>query len=129
MRTAVHPLHWHYRVDHLEVLNMKRLRQQWYMDNLVSKTILINGNTSAWDVGIPSNFGADFDPELTGKHQEFQKEARQFRIKMSFSEVEQKNQNHRAELEIRELKHEWKSKMAQKKAPKQVYDYDLVHSA
>eukprot|EP00957_Ditylum_brightwellii_P012244 924748-Ditylum_brightwellii.AAC.1 len=48
MRTDVHPLHWRYRVDHLDALNKKRLRQQWYMDHLVSKTISINSNTGAW---------------------------------------------------------------------------------
>ena len=44
LRTAVHPLHRRYRVDHLH-LNRRRLKGDWFTDMLFSKVISIQGNT------------------------------------------------------------------------------------
>jgi hypothetical protein len=46
VRTAVHPLHRQYRVDHLH-LNRRRLNGDWFTDTLFSKVTSLQGNTSA----------------------------------------------------------------------------------
>jgi hypothetical protein len=46
VRTAVHPLHRRYRVDHLH-LNRRRLNGDWFTDTLFSKVTSIQGNTCA----------------------------------------------------------------------------------
>jgi hypothetical protein len=48
---------------------------------------------------------------------------------MTYSEKGRSNQNHAAELEIRELKCHWRRKMIQKKVTPIVWDYGLVHQA
>ena len=157
IRTAVHPLHRRYRVDHLEALNRRRLGGQWYMDHLMSKVVSLGGNNGAWvytngrytktvptdsrrkagatltefseDVGIPADMRADLAPELTGKHTDFQKEVRRLRMKMTWSEADRKNQNHRAELEIRNLKRRWRRRMVDRRVPKRLWDYGLVYES
>ncbi|MHA7927758.1 MAG: hypothetical protein ACX936_21375, partial [Marinobacter sp.] len=81
------------------------------------------------DVGIPTDLRADLAAELTGKNTKFQKEARRLKIKVTYAEVDRKNQNHAAELEIRELKRRWRRKMSGKSVPKRLWDYGLVHIA
>ena len=46
IRTAVHPLHRRYRVDHLH-LNRRRLNGNWFMDTLFSKVLSLQGNVCA----------------------------------------------------------------------------------
>ena len=46
VRTAVHPLHRRYRVDHLH-LNRRRLNLNWFTDALFSKVISLQGNRCA----------------------------------------------------------------------------------
>ena len=46
VRTAVHPLHRRYRVDHLH-LNRRRLNGDWFTDTLFSKVISLQGNSCA----------------------------------------------------------------------------------
>ncbi len=46
VRTAIHPLHRRYRVNHLH-LNRRRLNGDWFTDTLFSKVISIQGNTCA----------------------------------------------------------------------------------
>ena len=156
IRTAIHPLHRRYRVDHLN-LNQRRLRDQFYMDHLTSKTKSLNGNVGAWvitngsftevypvdhrnkvaealtdfaqDVGIPTDLRCDLAPEVTGRHTKFQEEVRRLKVRMTYSETGRSNQNHKAELEIRELKRRWRRKMIDKQVPKRLWDYGLRHAA
>ena len=127
------------------------------MNHLVSRVVSLHGCRGAWvynngkfssiypvekrdkvadtlmdfsdDVGIPSDLRADLAPELTGKRKPFQDEIRRLRVKLTFSEAERKNQNHRAELEIRELKRHWRRKMVQRQVPRRLWDYGLVYQA
>jgi hypothetical protein len=46
IRTALHPLHRRYRVDHLH-LNRRRLNGDWFTDTLFSKVTSLQGNTCA----------------------------------------------------------------------------------
>ena len=46
IRTAIHPLHRRYRVDHLH-LNRRRLNGKWFTDTLFSPVVSIQGNSCA----------------------------------------------------------------------------------
>ena len=93
VRTAIHPLHRRYRVDHLH-LNRRRLNGDWYSDTLFSKVMSLQGNNCAQvftngsfmsihplsskskvgqaltefadDVGIPDSLMTDGAPEIIG---------------------------------------------------------------
>jgi hypothetical protein len=144
VRTAVHPLHRRYRVDHLH-LNRRRLNGEWYSDTLFSKVTSLQGNICAQvftngnytsihplsskskvgqalteftdDVGIPDSLMTDGAPEIIGPGTEFMKEVSRLKIRMRRSEVGRSNQNHAAEQEIGELKKRWWSRMLKKKVP------------
>ena len=156
VRTAIHPLHRRYRVDHLH-LNRRRLNGDWFTDTLFSKVISIQGNLCAQvftngnftmvhplssksrvgqalteftdDVGIPDTLMSDGAPELVGPHTEFMKEVHRLKIRLKRSEVGRSNQNYAAEREIGELKKRWRNRMAKKKVPSRLWDYGLVYEA
>jgi hypothetical protein len=156
IRTAIHPMTKRYRVDRLH-LNRKRLPGKWYTDHLFAKVKSLDGNTCAQvitngcytrvtpltttkdsylcleemerDVGIPEYLRTDLAPELSGKHTQWMKTIRQLGIKLSWSEKGRKNQNHRAEGEIGQLKARWKRRMTEKAVPKRLWDRGLVHEA
>jgi hypothetical protein len=130
VRTAIHPLHRRYRVDHLH-LNRRQLNGDWYWDTLVfSKVTSLQGNVCAQvftnghytsihplsskskvgqaltefsdDVGIPDLLMTNGAPEIVGPGTEFMKEANRLKVRMRRSEVGRSNQNHAAEREIGE---------------------------
>jgi hypothetical protein len=137
VRTAVHPLHRRYRVDHLH-LNRRRLNGDWFSDTLFSKVVSIQGNTCsqvftngnfttvhplvskghvaqaltefAYDVGIPDTLLSDGAPEMVGPKTEFMKEVNRMKIRLKRSEVGRSNQNYAAEREIGELKKGWRNR-------------------
>jgi hypothetical protein len=78
------------------------------------------------DVGIPERLRADQAPELVGAHTEFQKEICRVRTKMSFTKPGRSNQNHYAELEIRELNRRFRQKMVEKGVHKRMWDFGLT---
>jgi hypothetical protein len=80
-------------------------------------------------VGIPEQLRAHQAPELAGVHTEFQKEIRQAQTKMSFAEPGRSNQNYYAEIEIRELKRQFRQKMIEKGVHKRMWDFGLRHTA
>ena len=120
VRTAVHPLHRRYRVDHLH-LNRRRLNGDWFTDTLFSKVVSIQGNTCAQlftngnfttvhpldskakvaqaltefvdDVGIPDSLLSDGAPEMVGPKTNFMKEVNRLKIRLKRSEVGRSNQN------------------------------------
>ncbi|KAI2500467.1 Reverse transcriptase (RNA-dependent DNA polymerase) [Fragilaria crotonensis] len=124
IRTAVHPLHRRYRVDHLH-LNRRRLNGNWFTDTLFSKVVSIQGNVCAQvftngqfttvhpmdskskvahaltefadDVGIPDSLLSDGAPEMVGPKTEFMKEVHRLKIRLRRSEVGRSNQNYAAE--------------------------------
>ena len=131
VRTAIHPLHCRYRIDHLH-LNRRRLNGDWYSDTLFSKVTSSQGNVCAQgftngnytlihplsskskvgqaltefldDVGFPDSLMTDGAPEIVGPGTEFMKEVNRLKVRMRRSEVGRSNQNHAAEREIGELK-------------------------
>ena len=155
IRHALHPLHRRYRVDHLD-LNRKRLNGVFHMDQLFSNVKSINGNSCAnvftngkltqtypkegkgtlhmadslvqlsEDVGIPDTLICDLAPEYVGPKTEFRKEIRRLRINLKNSEQGRHEQNHRAEVEIRELKKAWLQQKREKNIPDKAWDYCLV---
>ena len=156
IRTAIHPLHRRYRVDHLH-LNRRRLNGDWYSDTLFLKVTSLQGNVRAQvftngnytsihplsskskvgqaltefsdDVGIPDSLMTDGAPEIVGPGTEFMKEANRLKVRMRRSEVGRSNQNHIAEREIGELKKRWRSRMLKKKVPTRLWDYGLVYES
>jgi hypothetical protein len=156
IRTALHPLHRRYRVDHLH-LNRKRLNGDWFTDTLFSQTISLQGNTCAQvytngnytsvhpmtsksrvgitltefsdDVGIPDSLTSDGAPEMVGPKTDFMKEVNRLKVRLKRAEVGRSNQNYAAEREIGELKKRWRNRMARKKVPKRLWDYGLVYEA
>eukprot|EP00957_Ditylum_brightwellii_P042346 3206297-Ditylum_brightwellii.AAC.1 len=78
---------------------------------------------------IQSDLRSDLTAELTGKNTEFQREVQCLKIKMIFSKAERKNQNHRAELDIWEIRRKLKRKMIQKQVPHRIWDYGLIQEA
>ena len=156
VRTAIHPLHRRYRVDHLH-LNRRRLNGDWYSDTLFSRVISLQGNVCAQvftngnfttvhplssksrvaqaltefsdDVGIPDSLMTDGAPELVGPKTEFMKEVNRLKIRMRRSEVGRSNQNYAAEREIGELKKRWRNRMLKRKVPNRLWDYGLVYES
>jgi len=148
IRYAVQPVHRRYCVDHLN-LHRKRLNQEWYMDQMFSRTKSMSGNTCANvftngkvtkvyplpstssanltnslqdfadDVGIPSLIHSDLAAAVEGRHTDFQKLVRHLRTKMKYTESGRSNQNHAAEREIGELKR-WRRRMFKKRCPRRV---------
>jgi len=154
VRTAVHPLHRRYRVDHLH-LNRRRLNGDWFTDTLFSKVVSIQGNTCAQvftngnfttvhpldskskvaqaltefadDVGIPDSLLSDGAPEVIGPKTDFMKEVNRLKIRLKRSEAGRSNQNYAAEREIGELKKRWRNRMLKRKVPPRLWDYGLVY--
>jgi hypothetical protein len=60
------------------------------------------------DVGVPDELVCDLATEQVGVHTLVMDIIRRHHIKMHFAEKGRSKQNHRAELEIRELKQWWK---------------------
>ena len=144
VRTAVHPLHRRYRVDHLH-LNWRRLNGNWFTDTLFSKVISLQGNTCAQvftngnfttvhpldskakvaqaltevsdDVRIPDTLLSDGAVEVTGRRTDFMKEVNRLKIRLKRSESGRSNQNYAAEREIGELKKRWRNRMLKHKVP------------
>jgi hypothetical protein len=84
----------------------------------------------AWDVGVPTDIRADLASYFTGRDTDFMREVRRLRIKVTYAEKERHNQNHAAEREIRDLKRRgWHNKTTNKRAPKRLWDYGIVHQA
>ncbi len=156
VRTAVHPLHRRYRVDHLH-LNRRRLNGDWFTDTLFSKVVSLQGNTCAQvftngsfttvhplsskakvaqaltefadDVGIPDTLLSDGATEVTGKHTDFMKEVNRLKIRLRRSEAGRSNQNYAAEREIGELKKRWRNRMLKRKVPPRLWDYGLIYES
>jgi hypothetical protein len=81
------------------------------------------------DVGIPNTLICDLATEQVGTHTPMMKEIRQLRIKLHSAEKGRSIQNHRAELEIREVKRRWKARMVERKVPSRLWDYGIVYVA
>ena len=156
IRTALHPLHRRYRVDHLH-LNRRRLNGSWFTDTLFSKVVSIQGNVCAQvftngqfttvhpmeskskvahaltefadDVGIPDSLLSDGAAEMVGPRTEFMKEVNRLKIRLRRSEVGRSNQNYAAEREIGELKKRWRNRMLKRKVPPRLWDYGLVYES
>ena len=158
IRTAKHPIHRRYRVDHLD-LHSNRLKGKWYVDWMPSKTrsitqctgsfVYTNGeftqvypkesNTAEYanmslnefcaDVGIPEKLKSDRAPELCGRQSAFLHNAKKKGIDLTYAEPERKNQIHKVDLEIRELKKRWHHKKKTKQIPERVWDFGIKHSA
>ena len=154
IRTAVHPLHRRYCVDHLH-LNRQRLNGDWFTDTLFLKVTSIQGKMCAQvftygsfttvhplrskakfvqaltefadNVGIPDSLLSDGAPEIVGPRTDFMKEVNRLKIKLKRSEVGRSNQNYAAEREIGELKKQWRNRMLKRKVPPQLWDYGLVY--
>ena len=156
IRTAIHPIHRRYRVDHLH-LHRRRLPGLWYTDTLFSKVKSLQGNTCAQvltngdyvrvkplvskaqcssilldmdaDIGIPESIISDQAAETTGNNTDWMKHVRRMGIKMRWAEAGRKNHNTHAEREIGELKKRWKRRMIEKHVPRRLWDYGLVYEA
>lgn len=154
IRTAIHPLHRRYRVDHMN-LHRKRLNSHFYVDHLSAKVKSLDGNSGAYlytngkftsvipcssrteagdtlrrfteDVGIPNKLTADLASEMSGKHTEFVKRAKDMHIEMSYAEKGRSNQNYAAEMEIGKVKERWKQTMVRKNVPTRLWDRALVY--
>jgi hypothetical protein len=83
----------------------------------------------ARDVGVPTDLRADLGSYFTGRDTEFVKESKRLRIKVTYAEKGRHNQNHAAEREIRDLKRRWHNKMVEKRAPKRLWDFGIVHQS
>jgi hypothetical protein len=92
-----------------------------------SKNIAQTLNEFVDDVGILNTLICDLATEQVGPHTPMMKEIRQLCIKMHNSEKGQSSQNHRAETEIRELKHRWKARMVERQVPPRLWDYGVVY--
>ena len=156
IRTALHPLHRRYRVDHLH-LNRRRLNGEWYTDTLFSKVKSLQGNTCAQvftngnyttvyplttkgdigqsltdftdDVGIPDNLMTDGALEAVGPKTEFSQEASRLKIRLRRTEPGRSNQNFAAEREIGELKKRWRNRMLKRRVPKRLWDYGMTYES
>jgi hypothetical protein len=82
------------------------------------------------DIGIPDRLVCDLAPEQVGPHTDFMKEVQRLKIHLTTTEHERSaEQNSEAEVGIRELKKRFKHLMQEKKVPKRLWDYGLVHQA
>ncbi len=159
VRHALHPLHRRYRVDHLDLnrkrLNgiwhmdtlfsrVKSLNNNtcanvftdgYYtrvfpLPNKSSESVSSSLTDFADDVGIPDTLVCDQATEYIGPHTLFQKEVRQLKIRTRYAKKGRSvTQNHRAVVEIREIKKQWKTRMLRKGIPKALWDYGLVYIA
>ena len=156
IRTALHPLHRRYRVDHLH-LNRRRLNGDWYTDTLFTKVKSLQGNVCAQvytngsyttvhpmtsksrvaetlteftdDTGIPDTLTSDGAPEIVGAKTDFMREVNRLKIRLKRAEVGRSNQNYAAEREIGELKKRWRNRMTRKNVPRRLWDYGLIYEA
>jgi hypothetical protein len=156
IRTALHPLHRCYHVDHLH-LNRRRLNRDWFTDTLFSKITSLQGNTCAQvytngnytsvhpmtskarvgvtltefsdDVGIPDSLTTDGAMEVVGPKTEFMKEVNRLKVRLKRAEVGRCNQNYAAEREVGELKKRWRNRMVRKKVPRRLWDFGLMYEA
>ena len=158
IRTAVHPIHRGYRVDHLD-LHAARLKGTWYVDWMHARTKSLTQCTGAFvysngtftkiyptethnaadaaqtlrefcsDVGIPEKLKSDRAPELCGRKSEFRKVAQKNGIDLTYAEPERKNQIWKLDLELRELKKRWHNKRRQKGAPNRLWDFGVKHQS
>ena len=154
IRTAVHPLHRRYRVDHLH-LNRRRLNGDWFTDTLFSKVVSLKGNVCAQiytngnftsvhpmtsksrvgvtlteftdDIGIPDTLTSDGAMEMVGAKTEFMREVNRLKIRLKRAEMGRSNQNFAAEREIGELKKRWRNRMVSKGVPNRLWDYGLIY--
>jgi hypothetical protein len=109
IRTALHPLHRRYRVDHLH-LNRRRCNGDWYTNTLFSKVKSLQGNICAQvytngcfttvhpltsksrvgdtltefsdDTGIPDTLTNDGAPEMVGPKTDFMKAVNRLKIRL-----------------------------------------------
>ena len=58
---------------------------------------------------------------------EFVRLARKWSISLTYQEVERSNQLRYADLEIREIKKHWHHLMREKRVPKCIWDFCLIH--
>ena len=158
IRTAIHPIHRRYRVDHLD-LHSQRLAGRWYVDWMSARTKSLSQNTGAFvysngsmtevfpmsnhsnvsaatslkefceDVGIPERLKSDRAPEFCGRNSECLKLAKKKAIELTYSEPERKNQIHEIDTEIKELGRRTRNKMKSKNVPKRLWDFCYKHSA
>jgi hypothetical protein len=149
------PLSRRYRTDRF--YQPRRLKDDFYTDTAISKTLSINGNKYAQifsntrnfvavypmekksmagdalkeftqDYGIMNRLYSDGSREQTGAKTTFVKTAKKMHIELRVSEPQRPEQN-RAEGTIRELKKRWFRIMHQKSVPKRVWDFGLVYAS
>jgi hypothetical protein len=77
------------------------------------------------NVGIPNTLICDLATEQVGVHTPMMKEICQLRIKLHSAEKGRSVQNHRAELEIQEVKRRWKTRMVEWQVPSRLWDYGM----
>ena len=158
IRTAVHPIHRRYRVDHLD-LHSNRLAGQWYVDWMPAATKSLSQNVGAFvftngtftevfptpdrrsvtaamslkefceDVGTPEKLKSDRAKEFCERNSEFLRVAKKKQIDLTYAEHERKNQIHDLDLEIREIRKRTHNKMRSKNVPKRLWDFCYKHSA
>ena len=159
VRQALHPLHRRYRVDHLNLnrrrlnstFHMDALQSKvkslngnsyanLFTNGKYTRVYPTAGKSSREfadsltdftdDVGIPDTVFCDLAPEYVGPRTPFMKEVRRLKIRMRNAEKGRtEKQNHKAEVEIRELKKQWKTRMVERKVPRRLWDYGLVYCA
>ena len=157
IHTAIAPLFRRYRTDHIS-LHLDHLRSQWYVDWMPAKTKSITGCTGAFvytngkftevypktdhggaspsdslnefcqDVSIPGKLKSDLAKEFVGPKSEFNKLARRRQIDLTYAEAKRTNEVFAVDIEIREMKKRWHSKMVAKSVPKRLWDFGLKHT-
>ena len=157
IRTAVHPIHRRYRVDHLN-LHSEKLKGQWYVDWIKAKYKSLDQNVGAFvfsngmftesyptednkaakanatliefcqDVGVPEKMKSDRAGEFCGRNSEFLKTAKSKGIDLTYAEAERKNQIAPVDLEIREIRKLTHQKMVSKNIPERLWDFTFRHS-
>ncbi len=80
-------------------------------------------------VGVPEKLKSDRAPELIGKTSAFLVNAKNRGINFTFAEPERKNQIWKVDLEMRELGKQTHHKMKTKNVAKQLWDFNIQHSA
>ena len=158
IRHAIHPIHRHYRTDHLD-LHRKRLKGKWFLDTLVARHQSLSGNkylhvftngefTKAFpvpertsqfvadslqnfadDVGVPEFLVFDGAQEFMGLKTPFRRLCNHLKVTPLPTEPGKKNQNHAAEFEIGALKKRWRQRRTQKGLSSRLWDYGMVHDA
>ena len=158
IRTALHPVHRRYRVDHLD-LHRHRLRGPFQMDWMTARVKSLSQNTGGYlisnghfteaypkesdssenatsalkefinDVGVPVDLKTDRAKSFSGRDCEFVKYCRKHGISQYFSEPERSNQLYRADNEIRELKKRWHNVKTKNQVPSRLWDFGIKHQA